>query len=276
MTLPEGHGTLAAMLPLAGEKFPASAAELIEALQAGLAARGFAPARVQVEAAAWPELEALTIDLSGARITRDVQLPEAAQAGAEELRCARVEIVGAPLHFEGTPVRLRLEAKGVVFGCGRSALGELLLALRTATDGSVEIQIARTDLEAMLQRVAVVVAGGHGVEVKKTVLRLNAEHSRMLKVEAEVTAKMFVMSAAVKLAGEVAVDDTLRARLSHLRVSADGMVGAMVNSVARPFLEKWEDREFPLLAFSLGGLKLRDVRVEGGEALRLAAHFGVG
>lgn len=263
------------MLPLAGEKFPASTAELIDSLQVGLAARGFAPARVRVEAAQWPAIELLAIDLSGARVTRNVRLPEGAVAGTEKLRCARIEIVGAPVHFEGTPVRLSLKAEDVTFDLTRSALDEPLLALQTAAHGGVEIEIGRTDLEAMLQRVAVLAAGDHGVEVKKTTLELTAHHSRMLAVRAEVTAKMFVMSAAVKLTGEVAVDDALHARLSNLRVSADGMIGTLVNTVARPFLEKWENREFPLLAFSLGGMKLRDVAVRGGDSLHLDASFGV-
>ncbi len=262
------------MLPLAGENFPASATELIDALQIGLAARGFAPTRVNIEGAAWPDVPSLAIDVSGARVTRNVRLPEAAAPGADKLRCARLEIIGAPLFFEGTPAQLRLRAQDVVFDLARSAENEPLLALHTAASGSVEIEIAKHDLEAMLQRVAVLAAGDHGVEVKKTVLELTAHHSRMLAVRAEVTAKMFVMSAAVKLTGEVSVDDALHARLANLRVSADGMVGAMVNTVARPFLEKWENREFALLAFSLGGIKLRDVAVRGGDSLHLEAHFG--
>lgn len=262
------------MLPLAGENFPASAAELIDALQIGLAARGFAPTRVTVDGAAWPNLVKLSIDLSGARITRNVRLPEAGAPAAEKLTCAQLEIVGVPLVFEGTPVELRLQAQNVVFDFARSAENEPLLALHTSANGSVEIEIKKTDLEAMLQRVAVMAAGDHGVEVKKTTLELTAHHSRMLAVRAEVTAKMFVMSAGVKLTGEVSVDDALHARLSNLRVSADGMVGAMVNTVARPFLEKWENREFALLAFSLGGLTLRDVAVRAGDSLHLEAHFG--
>lgn len=274
MTLASRHRTLAAMLPLAGEKFPASTAELTESLHGGLAARGFATARVQVESVVWPAIELLTIDLSRSRITRNVRLPEAAISGAEELKVARVEIVGAPIYFEGTPVRLRLQAEGVTFGGAQSAESELLLALRLAAHGDVEVEIAKSDLEAMLHRVATTVAGGHGVDVKKTTLEFTAHNSRLLAVRAEVTAKMFVMSAGVKLTGEVSVDDALHARLSHLRVSADGMVGTMVNTVARPFLEKWENREIPLLAFSLGGLKLRDIAVRGGDALHLAAQFG--
>jgi hypothetical protein len=262
------------MLPLAGEIFPASATELTDALQCGLAARGFATAQVRVEAPEWPAVAALTIELTGARVTRNVRLPESGSPATESLRCGRVEIVGAPVHFEGTPVRLLLRADDVTFSQGRSADGEPLLALQAAAHGTVEIEIARPDLEAMLHRVATAAAGDHGVEVKKTALELTAHHSRMLAVRAEVTAKMFVMSAAVKLTGEVAVDEGLHARLSNLRVSADGMVGTLVNTVARPFLEKWEGREFALLAFSLGNMKLRDVTVRGGDSLRLDAAFG--
>lgn len=274
MTVTSVRQTLAAMLPLAGEKFPTSAAELADALQRGLAARGFATARVQVEAPQWPAIDVLAIDLTGARITRNVRLPESSGPATESQRCGRIEIIATPLQFEGTPVRLILRADDVTFALVRSAEDELLLALKSASHGTVEIEIAKVDLETMLQRVAVLVAGDHGVEVKKTALDLTAHHSRMLAVRAEVTAKMFVVSAAVKLAGEVAVDDALHARLSNLRVSADGMVGAMVNTVARPFLEKWEGHELPLLAFSLGEVRLRDVAVHGGESLRLDASFG--
>jgi hypothetical protein len=274
LTVPDAHGSLAAMLPLAGKQFPESARALADALQARLAARGFAPARVTVEAPQWPAIAALKLDLTGARITRNVRLPESVMTGTARLRCERFEIVAAPLYFEGTPARLHLRAEAVVFACAGSAEEEPMLVLDSAAHGTVEIEIAKPDLEAMLQRVAVLVAGDHGVTVKKTAIELTAHHSRMLAVRAEVTAKMFVVSAAVKLAGEVAVDDALRARLSNLRVSADGMVGAMVNSVAHPFLEKWEGREFTLLAFSLGAVKLRDVAVQGGDSLRLEAHFG--
>ena len=263
------------MLPLAGEKFPANAAALVESLHAGLAAHGFAPARVRVEAAVWPAIDCLTIDLSGARVTQHVRLPEAAVAGTETLRVDRFEIVGAPIHFEGTPLRLRLKASDVVFGFTQSAQGEAMLALTVAEQGDVEIEAGRSDLEAMLQRVAMKAAGDHGVEVKKTTLELTARDSRHLAVRAEVTAKMFIMSAAVKLAGEVSVDDTFTARLAQLRVSADGMIGTMINTVAHPVLAKWENREIPLLAFGLGGMKLRDIAVRGGDSLHLAAKFGV-
>lgn len=273
MTLPERHRTLARMLPLAGNALPASAAELTEALQAGLAVRGFAPARVTVEAPAWPAIGRLSIDFTGARITRHVQWPEVTAAAGWEWRCGRLEIVGAPLHFEGTPIELRLHADGVTLAGGRSGQGELSLTLGAASAGAVSISIQRADLEAALQRAAVLAAGDHGVEVKKTALQLTAQHSRLLAVQAEVTAKMFVMTAVVKLSGEISVDDALHARLQHLRVSADGMVGAMVNAVARPILEKWENREVPLLAFSLGGLKLRGIEVQGGEALHLEAQL---
>ena len=263
------------MLPLAGEKLPASASALVESLQAGLAAHGFAPAKVRVEAAAWPAIEVLAVELTSARVTRHVRLPEAAGSSTETLKVARLEIVGAPLYFEGTPVRLRLHADEVTLGFMQSAEGESLLALALARHGEVEIEAQKSDLEAALHRAAVLAAGDHGVEVKKTGLELTARNSRLLAVRAEVTAKMFVMSAAVELTGEISVDDSLNARLAQLRLSADGMVGTMVNTVARPLLQKWENREIALLAFSLGGMKLRDISVRGGDSLHLAAQFGV-
>lgn len=263
------------MLPLAGEKLPATAAALIESLQSGLAAHGFAPATVRVEALMWPAIDRLTIDLSSARVTRHVRMPEAAIAGTETLRVDRFEILGAPLHFEGTPLRLRLSASDVVFGFTQSAEGESMLALSLAQHGDVEIEAGKSDLEALLHRAATTAAGDHGVEMKKTTLDLTTRSSRQLSVRAEVTAKMFIMSAAVKLAGEIAVDDALTARLTGLRVSADGVVGTMINSIAHPLLAKWENREIPLLAFALGGMKLRDISVRGGDSLHLAAQFGV-
>jgi len=84
---------------------------------------------------------------------------------------------------------------------------------------------------------------------------------------------MFIMRAKVTVTGDLEVDDQLGARLAHLTCTGDGMVGSAATAVVRPHLEKLEGRVFPLLAFSLGKVRLKDIELEAGEGLRVRAAF---
>jgi hypothetical protein len=91
---------------------------------------------------------------------------------------------------------------------------------------------------------------------------------------AEVTAKVFVMTAALALTGRIAIDDALNAKISDLKLDGDGMILKLAGSFAKPHLDRLEGRVFPLLAFAPGGLNLRNVEITAGERLRVHAVFG--
>ncbi len=262
------------MIPLAGKDFPASAHELADAVRQGLADRGIAPARVQAQGAAWPALEALQLDMTGARLPRELRRPAAVAESSTGIEVAVLDIIGAPLLIEGVPVMIRLHGEKVSAAFSRGNAGELLLTFTRADAVTAEMEIARLELEDFLHRLAAGAAAQHGAEVRKVELALTSRGPRTLDFRADVTAKMFLMTAGATLAGELSVDDELNARVSNLRLDGAGMIGSMANNFLRPVLQKWEGRSFPLTAMSLGAMKVRDVELRGGESLRVRAKLG--
>ena len=263
------------MLPLAAETFPATPDELAAALTAGLAVRDVAVAGVEAEGAALGALAVLRIGLTGARFTRGFRLVTTPVADAAMVRAERVEIGGAPLDFEGTPLAVRVEAEGAeLHFAGTPADGALVLA--NATSGSIALAIALEALEARLHQLARGAAEKQGIEIKKTTLELTARGPRALSFRCDVTAKMFVMTADLSLSGNLDVDEQLNARLSGLTLGGDAMITKLAAGFVRPHLDKLEGRVFPLLALAPGGLPLRDVEIAVQDGLELRAKFGRG
>ena len=261
------------MLPLAAANFPASPEELTAALTAGFAARGVAVQSVRAEGAALNALAALRIDLTGAQVTRSLRLPTAAAEGAATVLAERFELAGAPLEFEGAPVHLRVEAERAELRfTGQPADGALALA--NAGSGSASLAVAHGALEALLHRLATEAAARQGLEIKQTKIVLTSRGPRALSFRCDVTAKMFVMSADLSLSGNLDVDEQLNARLSGLTLGGDAMVTKLAAGFVRPHLDKVEGRVFPLLALSLGGLRLREVEIATDDGLAVRAKFG--
>ncbi|HEX8297501.1 MAG TPA: hypothetical protein VF593_14440 [Chthoniobacteraceae bacterium] len=257
------------MFPLVGSQTPDSPETLETALRAGLETLGLRPHGVRASGE-WPNLDLVRVDLSGSKLDRAQPLPEAKAAPRTDFHATRFELVAEPIYLEGAPAVLSVQAADAGFG---SAAGSALV-LTEASEGEIVAEIERGALEKLLQQVAGEAASQHGVDIKQTKLELNALGPRLLAFRADVTAKMFVMSATVTLSGQVEVDDQMQAKVSQLRFTGDGMIANAAGGFIRPQLEKFEGRTFALMTFSLGEIKLRDLQVTGGDSLRLTARFG--
>ena len=263
------------MLPLAAEKFPATPEALAAALTGGFAARGVAVTGVCAEGAALGALTALRVELTGARFTRGFRVSARPAAEAATVMAERLEIIGAPLDFEGTPLEVRVEAERAELRfAGEPADGALVLA--EAAGGCVSLAVTHGALEALLHRLAREAAEKQGVEIKKTKLELTARGPRALSFRCAVTAKMFVMSADLSLNGHLEVDEQLNARVSGLTLGGDAMITKLAAGFVRPQLDKLEGRVFPLLALAPGEWKLRDVEIAARDGLEVRAKFGRG
>ena len=260
------------MLPLAAEKFPVTPDELAAAVTAGFAARGVEVESLRAEGAALSELAVLTVGLTGARFTRGFRISSKPVTDAAAVLIERLEITGAPLEFEGTPLSVRVEAERAELRfAGEPGDGALVLA--GAASGSVVLAVAQSALENLLHRLAKDAAEKQGVEVKKTTLELTARGPRALAFRCAVTAKMFVLSADLSLSGNLDVDDQLNARVSGLTLGGDAMITKLAAGFVRPQLDKLEGRVIPLLAMAPGGLQLRDVEISTREGLEVRAKF---
>ena len=224
------------------------------------------------------KIERLCIDLTGARLEPETCVsprPGAAVSG-DEIRAAQPSrLEPLPLYLEALPVRLRLTVRAAAFACAPAEGGKSMLALQRAADGRLEIEISRVALEQFLHSLAVEAGAKQGADIKETHLELISRGPRSLSFRAEVTAKMFIMKAAVTLSGDLEVDDTLALRVSKLALGGNAMATGIIGKFARPYFDRLQSEPISLAALSLGDVKLRDVELASGETLRLQAlRFG--
>jgi len=245
------------MFPLPVKIFPADPEALRAALEESLR-RIVRPAgqMVTVEEKSYPELAAIRLSLDGAIAGEGSPPRPAPPVGPIEpgLRVADFEISGQPIFVQRAKVNLSCTARAVQLGQGRDRDGNVLLVLQDASEGKVEVGIALADLEALVLAGAQTEAARQGVTVEEVQIELGARGDRALDV--------------------VEIDEQLKARLSGLECAGEGPLGTLACGFIAPHLERFNDREFSLLALPLGEVKLRDVRVAAGNELRVRAEFG--
>ena len=229
------------MLPLAGSELPISCEQLAEAIRGGLQRSGVSPREIRV-AGAFPACTDVAIDLSGGSVDRQLRLSTSGTPTGNVITAERVEIKAQPLHLEGTPLQLELQAMEAGLEFMKDAQGALLLTLARAAQGTLMLEAQRSDLEATLKRYATEAAKKQGADIKSAKLEFQSKGPRTLNFRAEVTAKVFVMTAKVTVTGTAEVDDQLNLRLSDLQSSGDGMLGNMAGSFLRPRFAELEKR----------------------------------
>ena len=261
------------MLPLAGDDLPRSLDQFVAALRAGLE-RDQVTARDVRATGAWPALEELSLDLTGAQLSRatPISKPTTKAEQGPSIRC--LTIAATPLTFESVPVIFDLRANDARCGFARDSQHHASLQVLQAESGAIVLEAKRSDLETFLQKLAAEALAKHGAEVKSTRLEFTSRSPRTLEFHARVKAKVFVMNAEIVLSGQLNVDDGLNLRAQQLTADGNGMIANMATSYLRPRFAELEKRAFPLANFSLAEVQLRDVQVSGGETLRLEGRFG--
>jgi hypothetical protein len=265
------------MFPLRRQTLPADSEALREALEESLR-QVLAPAgpMVTVEEKSYPDLTAVRVSLDRAKAgDRPPPRPSPPVGPVEPaLRIEHFEILARPLLVQGAAVELSCTARDVRIGQGRDKEGNVLLLLQNAADGNVEISTALTDLEAIVLAGAKAEAAKQGVTVEEVRIELRARSERALDAVVHVRAKKLFLSATVRISGGVEIDQDLKARLSGLDCAGEGTLGTLACSFLTPQLQRFNGREFSLMALPLGEVKLRDVRIAAGRDLRVTAAFG--
>lgn len=265
------------MFPLPTKTFPSDVEMLRTALEESLrrVVRPTGP-MVSVEEKSYPELSALRVSLDGAEADERPPARPAPPVGpvAPGLRVENFAISGQPVLVGRARVNLSCIAREVQLGQGHDAEGNVLLLLQDAADGKVEVEVALADLEALVLAGAKAEAAKQGVTVEGVRIELNARSERALDVVVHVRAKKLFLSAGLRIRGSMTIDQGLKARLAGLACDGEGTLGTLACGFIAPHLQRFDGREFPLLALPLGEVKLRDVRIATGNELRVTAEFG--
>jgi hypothetical protein len=264
------------MLPLAGRDFPNSRDELLAALTDGLSQVATLPAARQVveaDSGSYPALRTLKIDLTEARV-RDAYQPAKPVGEAQSgITVARLDILGRPvysgtaaIHYEVALTEARLD-----FQC--DARGRNILIPVDAQSGRVSVRMSQADFEALLLCQARATAGRHGITVESLQWSWQNQGDRSLGAQARVaTSKRLgfvTIPAVVRGGGQFHIDEQLNARISGVSCQGEGLVGTLIVALAQRRLRRLEGAIVPLASYSLGQLKLRDLKIrchDGPEA----------
>lgn len=264
------------MFPLCCDELPETAPELEAELNRGL--RQFvstASDPVRVTDLKYPQLEKVTVELVSA--TLRIEAPPRSDALAAAQPALTVQTVttrAERLSVGPGKVDVELKAEDVAFHQGRGSDGKIVLLLKNARAGTLNIAADQSEIETAIATVARSEAAKQGVAIEQVKLFLDSHGPRQLDGEVHLRARKLFFTAIIRIFAKVELDQELTARVSGLRCNGDGTIGSLACGFLAPHLEKMEGRTFPLSAFPLGDIRLRDVRFDVGERLRLTAEFG--
>ena len=269
------------MFPLIGKKFPTSGQELAGAIEGALKTvlsfpdQGGAGVKVSGDDQ-FPQVKTLKVDLSGAAVSATEPPPKPKPTGKREagIRVGKLEVVGHPIRYEKSELDFELKAQDVAFDFGKDKSGQALLVLTDAAEGKATAKISKAHLQALLLAVASEAAKQQGVKVQDLDLELTSAGKQSVEADVRVKAKKMMVSGVIHIRGRLDIDDELTARVSNLSCSGEGVVGNLIAPVIQGKLQAYEGEEVPLMAFSLGDVTLRDLKLSTKDPLQVTATFG--
>jgi hypothetical protein len=267
------------MLYLETAEFPHDHQQLEQALAAAMRKLFVLPASgrlVEIESVAYPDLRRLRIDLSGAELHLDEPLPQPQNVAFTDqtVRAEEFAFLGRPLRHGGADVNASISARAAQFRYGRDARAQAWLMLIDATDGHASVHIGRQDLEKLILTAASAAAAKQGIRVESVRLDLYSRGDRSIEVSAQIAAAKFFAKSVIQITGPLDIDDELNARASSLTCRGEGMIGGIACRFLQPHLDRLSDRPLPLMALSMGQVRLRDVRIDVHDGLAIEARFG--
>jgi hypothetical protein len=175
---------------------------------------------------------------------------------------------------QGAPINLQVTARDVVFHQGRDEKDEAMLVLKNTRSGHLTVSAAQLDLENAIARLAQAEAARHGITIEETRVSMRARGPRSIAADVRLRARKFVFRTNIDIAGQVDVDEKFNARISNLKCRGDGAVGSVACGALEPHLRQLEGKTFSLMAFPLGEVQLRDVRISVADTIEITADFG--
>jgi hypothetical protein len=264
------------MFPLYTKTFPKTATEL-ERLLNETFGRLFSGSSdpVSVRATTYPDLAELRISLDGATLRRDPPRPPVVRGeSTPALSLESLEIRGSGVNLGPGSLDLKLAARDVRLGQARDAADQVVLVLRSAADGEVEISAAKDALEDAIAQVAKEEAGKHGVTIDQVRLTVLQRGARGLDADVQLRARKLFFTTVIRVSAKLDLGEQLNASLSAVRCTGEGAIGSLACGFLAPHLQKVDGRTISLMALPLGDIRLRDVRISANERLTVRAEFG--
>jgi hypothetical protein len=264
------------MFPLSTATLPSSATDLSRLLNENLRRLFLVDADpVSIREGTYPQLQQLTISLDGARLQADPPRPPVISGKTlPALKVDRLVVSASPLSLGPIAIDLSLSAQGVRLGQGKDSNDEIVLTLESAADGQIEISLAQADLERLIAELARNQASKQGITIEGVQLKLHQKNPHSLAAEVRLRARKLFLSASIQVTGQLDLDDYLNLKISGLNCTGEGGIASLACGILKPYLQKVEGREFPLMSLPLGEIRLREVRITLDDKLSIRAKFG--
>ncbi len=269
------------MFPLAGKDFPKSADDLAAAIEAALADVFSLPgkkAAVTASGGTYPALKAVKVNLDGATVTATEPPPKPLSVGKRHpgVTVEKLDVSARPVEYQKAQLNLKVSGTGLTFEFGRDAEKRPLLVLRDAEKGKVEASIAKDAIQSLLLAAATAAAEEQGVGIQDLHVDLASDGPRSVAATVRIKAKKLMMSGVIVVTGRLDVDDDLNATVSNLACTGEGVVGGVAAGMIKKHIAPFDGTTVPLMAFSLGDVRLRDLKIAVGNDVEVSAAFGNG
>jgi hypothetical protein len=266
------------MFPLNTTTFPSSASDLERLLNHSLQRIFSVEADpVSIRDASYPQIEEIRVALDRARLrSHPPQPPSISGKISPALQADRLCLSALAFSVGPATIDLSLSARTVTFVQGRDSDGQVVLSLENAADGKIAISAAQTDLESLVTTLAQNQAARQGITIDDVQLKLRQKNAHSLAAEARLRARRLFLSASIQVTGQLDLDDQLNLKISDLICTGDGGIATLACGILKPYLQKIDGREFPLMSLPLGNIRLRDVSLTVGDKLCVTAEFGSG
>src|SRR5947209_7556758 len=269
------------MFPLSGKDFPQNAEELASGIRDALAdvlkfSKKSDP--VTVSGGSFPAIKQVKVDLSGAQISIKEPPPQPKPKGKRQpgITVDQLQVQADPICYEKSKATFNLSATGLKFDFAHDQRGNAMLVLTDAKDGNVEVKITKSDLQSLLMTAASTAAKQQGATIQDLQVNLESDGPRSIAADVRVKARKLVVSGTVNVKGKVDVDDNMVATLSDLSCTGEGMIGGVVATFLQGKLKSYDGKRIPLMAFSMGDVALRDLKISTKGAIQVSAEFGRG
>ncbi len=264
------------MVPLNTAIFPSSPQDLERLLNHSLQRIFSVEADpVSIRDASYPHVEEIRVALDSARLRSNPPRPPSISGTVSPaLQVDRLCLSALALSVGPATIDLSLSARTVDFVQGKDSDGQVILSLENAADGKIEISATPTNLEALVATLAQNQATRQGITIDDVKLELRQKNAHSLAAAARLRARKLFLSASIQVTGQLDLDDQLNLKISDLNCTGDGGIATLACGILKPYLQKIDGREFPLMSLPLGKICLREVQLTVGDKLSVTAEFG--
>lgn len=260
---------------------PASRDQLADGLSRGWKAHLRFPEGgdiVHTDGGRFPAIGTLHVRLGGGILNTDddaKEEPPFKPSGKIESKVAirDFDLDARPLIMDKARLDVHLSAVDAIFDVERDQHGRPMVMMSDAKNASLQFGASNEDLQRIIIMDLNDAAEKFHVTFKNAKLKIEAQNNRSIDLDLHLSTRVAFVPAGMRFQAHIDIDDDMFARLSRLRCEGDEALGPLIVGLIRPGLKKYEGKSRLIFSFPTGQLKLRDVKIQGGDDVRIGATF---